>query len=123
LRKALLDAKAAGGGVVLYLNQEGRGIGLANKLKAYTLQDRGQDSFDANRHLGYAEDERDFAIAAVLLRHLGITHIQLMTNNPDKLKAMAAHGIIVEGRLAHHIDPNGVNDAYLQAKKDRRGHL
>ena len=111
------------GGVLLYLAQEGRGIGLVNKLRAYTLQDSGLDTLDANRALGYGADERNFLVAATMLRELGIPRVRLLTNNPDKLSGLAACGIEVEGREAHQFDPNGVNDHYLETKARRFGHL
>ena len=111
------------GGVLLYLAQEGRGIGLVNKLRAYTLQDEGLDTLDANRALGYGADERNFLVAATMLRELGVTRVRLLTNNPDKLAGLSACGIAVEGREAHQFDPNGVNNHYLETKARRFGHL
>jgi GTP cyclohydrolase II len=111
------------GGVLLYLAQEGRGIGLVNKLRAYALQDTGLDTLDANRALGYGADERKFWIAGEMLRAVGIGRVRLLTNNPDKLAGLAAAGIGVEGREAHQFAANGVNDAYLQTKATRFGHL
>lgn len=116
-------AKDPAGGVLLYLAQEGRGIGLVNKLRAYTLQDRGLDTLDANRALGYGADERNFLIAATMLRSLGIERVRLLTNNPDKISGLEACGIEIEGREAHQFDPNGVNDHYLETKARRFGHL
>ena len=121
---AALDRMAAeGGGVLLYLAQEGRGIGLTNKLRAYALQDRGLDTFDANRALGWNADERNFLVAATMLEQLGIRRVRLLTNNPDKLAALAAYGIAVEGREPLVIAPNGINDHYLATKLRRFGHL
>ncbi|MFH5925392.1 GTP cyclohydrolase II [Roseomonas xinghualingensis] len=111
------------GGVLLYLAQEGRGIGLVNKLRAYKLQDAGLDTLDANRALGYGADERGFRVAATMLEALGIPRIRLLTNNPDKLAGLAACGIQVEGRVSHLFAANGVNDGYLATKKARFGHL
>jgi len=111
------------GGVLLYLAQEGRGIGLVNKLRAYTLQDTGLDTLDANRAVGYGADERDFRVAATMLEALGIPRIRLLTNNPDKLAGLVACGIEVEGRVSHLFAANGVNDGYLATKKARFGHL
>lgn len=116
-------AKDPAGGVLLYLAQEGRGIGLVNKLRAYTLQDRGLDTLDANRALGYGADERNFLVAATMLRAVGVPKVRLLTNNPDKLAGLAACGIEVTGREAHAFDPNGVNDGYLATKARRFGHL
>lgn len=123
LRGAIARMAEAGDGVLLYLAQEGRGIGLVNKLRAYALQDRGLDTLDANRALGYGADERDFLVAATMLRELGIGRVRLLTNNPDKLSALAACGIAVESREPHAFDPNGVNDGYLETKARRFGHL
>jgi GTP cyclohydrolase II len=123
LREALRILGEEDGGVLLYLRQEGRGIGLANKLRAYALQDRGLDTVDANRRLGFADDERNYGMAAAMLRALGIDRVRLLTNNPDKLAALAACGIEVEGREAHAFAPNGVNDHYLETKARRFGHL
>ena len=116
-------AQDPAGGVLLYLAQEGRGIGLVNKLRAYTLQDSGLDTLDANRALGYGADERNFMVAATMLGQLGVTKVRLLTNNPDKLAGLQACGIAVEGREAHQFDPNGVNDHYLATKARRFGHL
>ncbi|MGG5823341.1 GTP cyclohydrolase II RibA [Falsiroseomonas sp. HW251] len=116
-------AEDPSGGVLLYLAQEGRGIGLVNKLRAYALQDQGLDTLDANRALGYGADERNFWVAAEMLRAVGIGRVRLLTNNPDKLAGLAACGIGVEGREAHQFAANGVNDAYLQTKARRFGHL
>ena len=110
-------------GAVLYLAQEGRGIGLINKLRAYTLQDKGMDTLDANRALGWQADERNFHIAAAMLEALGIRRIRLLTNNPEKLESLAACGIEIIERVPHQFDPNGVNDSYLETKARRFGHL
>ena len=123
LHQAITRMQVEGAGVVLYMAQEGRGIGLVNKLRAYTLQDRGLDTLDANRALGYGADERSFAAAATMLRNLGLTRIRLLTNNPAKVAGLAAHGIEVTGRLTHAIAANGENDAYLETKARRFGHL
>lgn len=123
LRGAIRRIAAEGAGAVLYLAQEGRGIGLPNKLRAYTLQDRGLDTLDANLALGFAADERDFLTAAAMLRQLGLLRIRLLTNNPDKLAGLAAHGIDVAGRAGLRFAANGVNDRYLQTKAKRFGHL
>jgi GTP cyclohydrolase II len=122
--KGALDAiGAAGGGVLLYLAQEGRGIGLINKLRAYALQDQGFDTVDANLRLGFAVDERAFAPAAAMLRLLGFGAVRLMTNNPDKVAELAAHGITVAERVAHSFPANSHNALYLATKKLRTGHL
>ena len=122
--QAALDRMAADGcGVLLYLAQEGRGIGLANKLRAYALQDRGLDTLDANRALGWNADERNFWVAATMLDQLGIGRVRLLTNNPDKLAALAACGVKVEWREPLVIEPNGINNRYLATKARRFGHL
>lgn len=123
LRQALEIIGEAGGGVLLYLRQEGRGIGLANKLRAYALQDRGLDTVDANRRLGFADDERGYGHAAAMLRALGIDRVRLLTNNPHKLAGLEAAGIEVAERVAHHMPANPHNADYLAAKRDRSGHL
>ncbi|HVY15769.1 MAG TPA: GTP cyclohydrolase II [Rhodopila sp.] len=123
LRGAIHRMSEDGSGVLLYMAQEGRGIGLANKLRAYDLQDRGLDTMDANRALGWGADERRFEAGAVMLRSLGIKRVRLMTNNPDKLAAMQAHGIEVAEREAHLFAANGINDEYLATKASRFGHM
>lgn len=123
LHAALERIAAEGSGVLLYLAQEGRGIGLASKLRAYALQDRGLDTVDANRALGWQADERNFLVAATMLDQLGVRRIRLLTNNPDKLAALAACGINIETREELIIPPNGVNDHYLATKARRFGHL
>ena len=123
LRGAIRRMAREGAGVLLYLAQEGRGIGLVNKLRAYGLQDRGLDTMDANRALGWGADERNFLIGATMLRIMGINRIRLLTNNPEKLDAMAACGIEVTGREPHLFAPNGVNDEYLATKAARFGHM
>jgi GTP cyclohydrolase II len=123
LRGAIARIAEEGGGVLLYLAQEGRNIGLVNKLRAYTLQDRGLDTLDANRALGWGADERNFLIAATMLNAIGVRRIRLLTNNPDKIAALAACGVEIVGREAHQFAPNGVNDHYLATKAERFGHL
>ena len=123
LRGAVAAREKAGGGVLLYLAQEGRGIGLVNKLRAYKLQDDGFDTIDANEQLGFDADERVYAPAAMMLRRLGFKCIQLMTNNPDKVAALEAQGIEIENRVAHAFPSNQHNEQYLQAKATRSGHL
>jgi GTP cyclohydrolase II len=123
LRGAIHRMAEEGAGVLLYLAQEGRGIGLINKLRAYALQDRGLDTLDANRALGWDADERNFLIAARMLEALGVKRIRLLTNNPDKLAALAACGVEIVGREAHQFAPNGINDEYLATKAARFGHL
>jgi GTP cyclohydrolase II len=123
LRGAIGQIVQAGSGVLLYLAQEGRGIGLMNKLRAYELQDRGLDTMDANRALGWESEERNFLLGATMLRIMGINRIRLLTNNPDKVAAMRMCGITVTERKAHLFAPNGVNDDYLATKAARFGHL
>ena len=123
LKHALRLIGEAGGGVLLYLRQEGRGIGLANKLRAYQLQDRGLDTVDANRRLGFADDERDYQLAGAMLRALGIDAVRLLTNNPAKVAGLAAAGITVAERVAHHMPVNPHNADYLETKRAKSGHL
>jgi GTP cyclohydrolase II len=123
LRGAIRRMAEDGGGILLYLAQEGRGIGLVNKLRAYGLQDRGLDTMDANRVLGWAADERNFLVGATMLRLMDITRVRLLTNNPEKVDALGACGIEVTGREPHLFAPNGVNDEYLATKAARFGHM
>jgi len=123
LRGAIARMAQEGAGAVLYLSQEGRGIGLINKLRAYTLQDNGLDTLDANRALGWEADERNFALAAAMLHALGMPSIRLLTNNPDKVSSLVDHGIEITERVPHIFAPNGVNDSYLATKTARFGHL
>ena len=110
-------------GVILYLRQEGRGIGLINKLKAYQLQDIGHDTVEANKILGFQDDERDYDIAAHMLQSLEIKSIKLMTNNPKKINDLKEHGVKITGRLPLEIPPNKFNKKYLETKKNKSGHL
>ena len=123
LQTAIARMAQEGAGALIYLAQEGRGIGLVNKLRAYTLQDRGLDTLDANRALGWAVDERNFLAAAIMLEALGIRRLRLLTNNPGKVAALTACGVEVVKRVSHIVAPNGVNDRYLAAKAERLGHL
>jgi GTP cyclohydrolase II len=123
LRTAVQRIEALGGGVLLYLDQEGRGIGLPNKLRAYVLQDEGLDTVDADRHLGFLADERSYEVAAALLTALGIKRIQLLTNNPQKINSLRDHGIEIAGRLPLVTSSNSHNERYLKAKTERAGHL
>jgi GTP cyclohydrolase II len=123
LKEALRILGASGGGVLLYLRQEGRGIGLANKLRAYALQDRGLDTVDANRRLGFADDERGYGMAAAMLRALGIDSVRLLTNNPGKVAGLDREGIQVVERVAHHMPTNPHNADYIATKKKRSGHF
>jgi GTP cyclohydrolase II len=110
-------------GVVLYLRQEGRGIGLANKIRAYALQDQGMDTVEANLALGFRDDERDYAIAAHMLHSLGISSVHLMTNNPTKVQQLEQYGVTVSLRLPHLLPPNPHNRFYLETKAQRSGHF
>jgi len=123
LKEALRLIAESGGGILLYLRQEGRGIGLANKIRAYALQDRGLDTVDANRRLGFADDERDYATAAAMLRALGTEAVRLLTNNPGKVAGLEAEGIRVVERVAHHLPVNPHNADYIETKRRRSGHL
>jgi GTP cyclohydrolase II len=123
LKEALRILGNEGGGVLIYLRQEGRGIGLANKLRAYALQDRGLDTVDANRRLGFADDERNYAMAAAILRALGIDRVRLLTNNPAKIAGLSQEGIEVVERVAHHMPTNPHNADYLATKRKKSGHL
>lgn len=123
LRYALQRIEAEGRGAVLYHQAEGRGIGLANKLRAYALQDAGYDTYDANTALGFKADERDYAIPAAMLGKLGIKSVRLMTNNPDKVEELERHGIRVSERVPHELPPQEHDRAYLETKKERFGHF
>ncbi len=123
LRAALAQMGAEGAGVLLYLNQEGRGIGLANKMRAYSLQDEGFDTVEANHRLGFEDDERDFRLGASLLRKLGFNSVRLLTNNPRKLAMMAANGITVAAHVPLKVGQTDQNAAYLATKAAKSGHL
>lgn len=123
LRDSVDRIAEGGGGVLLYLAQEGRGIGLANKLRAYALQDEGLDTIDADRHLGFSSDERRYRAASTMLRDLGLTRIRLMTNNPAKLAALRAEGIELVDHMTLHSTVNPHNERYLRTKRERGGHL
>ena len=120
---AALEAMSREGGVLLYLAQEGRGIGLANKMRAYDLQDQGFDTVEANHRLGFEDDERDFRLGATLLRRLGIGTIRLMTNNPRKIAMMTAQGIAVAERVPLQVGRGPENAHYLDVKRRKSGHL
>ena len=123
LRAALAQMGAEGAGVLLYLNQEGRGIGLANKMRAYALQDQGFDTVEANHRLGFEDDERDFRIGAAILRQMGFSAVRLMTNNPAKVRMMQAHGLTVAERVPLKVGRTEENAAYLATKAKKSGHL
>ena len=122
LKLALARLQEAGGGIILYLAQEGRGVGLANKMRTYKLQDAGLDTVDANTTLGFDDDERDYAVAARMLQMLGATRVILLTNNPDKLAGIAQAGIEISGRMPLETPVNAHNRRYLTAKAARAGH-
>lgn len=123
LRGAIEQINKQGSGVLLYLAQEGRGIGLVNKLRAYELQDDGFDTIDANEQLGFDADERIYAPAATMLSRMGIKRVRLMTNNPEKIAQLERYGIEVTERVAHAFPANGHNENYLRTKAERAGHL
>ena len=123
LEQALSAITQAGCGVVLYLRQEGRGIGLGNKIKAYALQAKGYDTYEANRQLGFADDLRSYDIAAEMLRSLGVLSVDLMTNNPLKITGLEEEGIPVRRRLVSWTELNPHNVGYLRTKRERTGHL
>ncbi|MBV9905626.1 MAG: GTP cyclohydrolase II [Alphaproteobacteria bacterium] len=123
LRGAIAEIEKAGGGVLLYLAQEGRGIGLINKLRAYRLQDQGYDTIDANERVGFEADERQYGIAARMLALLGYKSVRLMTNNPEKIAALKAAGVKVTARVKHTFPDNEHNRDYLATKAKRAGHM
>jgi GTP cyclohydrolase II len=123
LRGALDQMGQQGAGVLLYLNQEGRGIGLANKMRAYSLQDQGFDTVEANHRLGFEDDERDFRIGSEILKSMGITSVRLLTNNPKKIAMMEQNGITVTERVPLHVGENQFNQGYLATKAAKSGHL
>jgi GTP cyclohydrolase II len=123
LRAALAQMGEAGEGVLLYLSQEGRGIGLANKMRAYSLQDQGFDTVEANHRLGFEDDERDFRIGARILGRMGFSEVRLLTNNPAKIDMMRASGIEVAERVPLRVGAGAHNRAYLQTKARKSGHL
>lgn len=122
LHKALREIEKAGKGVLVYMNQEGRGIGLMNKIKAYKLQDEGLDTVDANLHLGFKADERDYGVGASILRDLGVAKMRLMTNNPVKRIGLESYGLQVVENVSIEVMPNKYNLSYMQTKKNRMGH-
>jgi len=123
LRAALAQMGAEGAGVLLYLNQEGRGIGLANKMRAYSLQDQGFDTVEANHRLGFEDDERDFRIGADILSRMGFSAVRLLTNNPGKIAMMEQNGIAVAERVPLKVGETAHNRAYLATKAKKSGHL
>ena len=123
LHKAMQIIEREGRGVVVYLNQEGRGIGLMDKIKAYKLQENGLDTVDANIHLGHNADERDYGVGANILRELGISRMRLMTNNPIKRVGLEAYGLEITEIVPVEVEPNEHNARYMQTKKERMGHI
>jgi GTP cyclohydrolase II len=123
LEKSLTMIQRAKFGVLLYMQQEGRGIGLTNKIRAYMLQDRGDDTYDANVDLGFKADERDYEVAAAMLGRLHIRSIKLLTNNPEKIAALEHYGVKIIERIPLETRPNKYNRVYLETKKARFGHL
>jgi len=123
LASAMQIVEREGRGVVLYMKQEGRGIGLINKLRAYKLQQDGMDTVEANEALGFKMDHRDYGVGCQILRDLGLRKLRLMTNNPTKRVGLAGYGLEIVDRLSIEIPPNAVNERYLQTKRDRMGHL
>ncbi len=122
LHKAMKMVEEEGKGAILYMNQEGRGIGLLNKLKAYQLQEQGMDTVEANLHLGFQMDQRDYGLGAQMLRHLGITKLRLMTNNPKKRVGLVGYGLEIVENIPIEVYPNPHNQKYLEAKRDKMGH-
>jgi 3,4-dihydroxy 2-butanone 4-phosphate synthase/GTP cyclohydrolase II len=123
LDRALRQVASEGRGVLLYLRQEGRGIGLLNKLRAYKLQDAGYDTVEANHQLGFPADARDYRIAAELLRDLGVAGVRLLTNNPAKIDGLSSYGIDVIERAPLQVEPDDTNRRYLDTKRVKLGHL
>lgn len=123
LKKAMQMVEENGSGVIIYLQQEGRGIGLMNKMKAYKLQENGMDTVDANIHLGFAPDERDYYIGASILKALSVSKVKLLTNNPLKVEGLEKNGIEVTERIELIIESNFYNQKYLDTKAQRMGHI
>jgi 3,4-dihydroxy 2-butanone 4-phosphate synthase/GTP cyclohydrolase II len=123
LHAAMRKIGEAGRGVIVYLDQEGRGIGLLNKLRAYSLQDQGDDTVEANKRLGFGADLRNYGIGAQILRDLGLSSIRIMTNNPRKLVGLEGYGLEISERIPLQSDPNDENRGYLGVKRDKLGHL
>jgi 3,4-dihydroxy 2-butanone 4-phosphate synthase / GTP cyclohydrolase II len=122
LDMALARVAAEGRGVVLYLHQEGRGIGLANKIRAYALQDRGRDTVEANEQLGFEADLRDYATAVHMFQLLGVKSLRLMSNNPRKLEGVTGDALVITERVPLEVEPSDANRRYLKTKKDKLGH-
>ncbi len=122
LHKAMQMVEAEGKGMILYMNQEGRGIGLMNKLRAYKLQEEGMDTVEANLHLGFGMDERDYGVGAQILRYLNVTKLRLMSNNPKKRAGLSGYGLEIVEIVPIEIKPNPYNEKYLTTKRDKMGH-
>jgi 3,4-dihydroxy 2-butanone 4-phosphate synthase / GTP cyclohydrolase II len=122
LHKAMLAIEKEGKGVLVYMNQEGRGIGLMNKIKAYKLQEEGLDTVDANIHLGFNADERDYGVGAQILRAVGVSKMKLMSNNPVKRIGLEAYGLTITENVPIEVEPNQHNEFYMRTKKERMGH-
>jgi len=122
LHKAMEIIEKEGKGVVVYMNQEGRGIGLMNKIQAYKLQEQGMDTVDANLHLGFDADERDYGVGAQILSKLGVRKMRLMTNNPIKRIGLEAYGLKIVENIPLEIPTNPYNEFYMKTKKERMGH-
>jgi 3,4-dihydroxy 2-butanone 4-phosphate synthase/GTP cyclohydrolase II len=122
LHRAMQMVEEEGKGLIVYMSQEGRGIGLINKLKAYHLQEQGLDTVDANIRLGFKPDERDYGIGAQILRDLGVTQMRLITNNPVKRSGLEGYGLTITETVPLIIKPNDYNRKYLKTKQDRMGH-
>ncbi len=123
LEGALAMIAARGRGIVLYMRQEGRGIGLGNKIRAYALQESGFDTVEANHMLGFPDDLRNYDISAAMLEMLDVSSVQLITNNPRKISGLESNGVVVSGRIPLEIEPNDVNKDYLETKARKSGHL
>jgi 3,4-dihydroxy 2-butanone 4-phosphate synthase/GTP cyclohydrolase II len=123
LEQAMRRVQEAKRGVILYMRQEGRGIGIRNKILAYKLQDQGMDTVEANQALGFRADQRDYGIGAQILRHLGVRQMRILTNNPRKFKGLQGYGLAIVERVPLTVEPNPANERYLKTKKDKLGHL
>ena len=122
LHKAMEIVEREGKGIILYMNQEGRGIGLVNKLKAYRLQEQGMDTVEANLHLGFQTDQRDYGVGAQILRYLGVSKLRLISNNPKKRVGLIGYGLEIVDNIPLRVEANPHNEKYLQTKKDKMGH-